>query len=247
MKNSIITLIFIFFQVLFSLSIETEIDTPLIGILTQPTEDRGVSFICITYIKYIESSGGRVIPIKYDSSFDDLRETFNSLNGILFPGGKIQLRSDNGEFTQYAIAGRFLINLAITENLKGNPFPIWGTCLGLELLLLTFTNNAKILSMTKNTVNTVGSLHFSKRVSSLFLISVEKRQDVQRSTRFSNKRNEKKRTLPLLQSQIRYSTKDASKFLNPNFTKIRIPNFRREFQDFGSEFRFWEKKVHFSD
>lgn len=186
MKISILLLIFNSLTWKMSESkIKDKTDTPLIGILTQPTDERGVSFICITYVKYIESSGGRVIPIKYDSTFEEINQTFKSLNGLLFPGGKIQLRNENGEFTQYAKAGRFLINLALTENLKGNRIPIWGTCLGLELLLLTYANNAKILSTTTDTINRIGGLHFAKGVD--FLInSVEKQQNILRSTRFSS-------------------------------------------------------------
>jgi len=54
---------------------------------------------------------------------------FESINGILFPGGDVDF-GDNA-FCQNA---NFLLNKAIEANKKGDVFPIWGTCLGFELL-----------------------------------------------------------------------------------------------------------------
>lgn len=60
----------------------------VIGILAQPDEqDLKLSYIAASYVKYIESAGGRVVPIDYRWSFDKLRDIFNKVNGILLPGG----------------------------------------------------------------------------------------------------------------------------------------------------------------
>lgn len=49
---------------------------------------------------------------------------------MLFPGGASYLTVPNG----YAAAGAILYQLAIELNEKGDYFPIWGTCLGFELI-----------------------------------------------------------------------------------------------------------------
>ena len=38
-----------------------------------------------------------------------------------------------------------MLNLAIESNKKGDYFPIWGTCLGLEVMLMALLNNSNIL------------------------------------------------------------------------------------------------------
>ena len=54
----------------------------------------------------------------------------NILFRILFPGGGSSL-----EDSSYANAGSILYDLAIKINDNGDYFPLWGTCLGFELLL----------------------------------------------------------------------------------------------------------------
>ncbi|KAH9503989.1 hypothetical protein Btru_067502 [Bulinus truncatus] len=56
---------------------------------------------------------------------------------VFFPGGGADI--DGGPYAQ---SGRYLYDLAIKANDKGDYFPIWGTCLGLELLtVLTAKKN----------------------------------------------------------------------------------------------------------
>lgn len=49
---------------------------------------------------------------------------------ILLPGGATWFNQSNG----YADAGRHIYDIAIEMNERGNYFPLWGTCLGFELL-----------------------------------------------------------------------------------------------------------------
>lgn len=48
---------------------------------------------------------------------------------ILFPGGAVWFNESG-----YADAGRHIYDIAKEMNEKGNYFPLWGTCLGFELL-----------------------------------------------------------------------------------------------------------------
>ncbi|XP_067141508.1 gamma-glutamyl hydrolase-like isoform X2 [Centruroides vittatus] len=58
--------------------------------------------------------------------YEDL---FVSLNGVLFPGGAARLATSG-----YGKAGKIIFDLAIKANERGDYFPLWGTCLGFELL-----------------------------------------------------------------------------------------------------------------
>nr|CAD7445343.1 unnamed protein product [Timema bartmani] len=53
-----------------------------------------------------------------------------SLNGVLFPGGAVNFEDADG----YAAAGAILLDLATEANQNGDYFPVWGTCLGFQLL-----------------------------------------------------------------------------------------------------------------
>lgn len=75
-------------------------------------------------------SGAHVVPIfaySERSYFDDL---LPKINGVLFPGGDVDIDINN-KWTQNA---DYILKYAIKQNEKGNVFPIWGTCLGMQLL-----------------------------------------------------------------------------------------------------------------
>jgi hypothetical protein len=51
-----------------------------------------------------------------------------------------------------------MINLAIEANKNNDYFPIWGTCLGLEVILMALSNDYNILDINLNDNNTRHSL-----------------------------------------------------------------------------------------
>lgn len=80
-------------------------------------------------MKWIESAGGRVVPLPFKSGTMDnatLEATFHSLNGILYPGGAGFMASSNA---------KRMYDMAVAENQKGGFYPIWATCGGFETLL----------------------------------------------------------------------------------------------------------------
>jgi gamma-glutamyl hydrolase len=110
---------------------------PLIGIFTQPCHDcPGKSYVAAGYVKWIEASGGRAVPIRFYASDDELHRLFKSINGLVFAGGLTWLWLD----APYVIQARKMFNWAVAENDKGNPFPIHGTCLGFQLLQILVSN-----------------------------------------------------------------------------------------------------------
>jgi len=122
----------------------TQNDRPIIGILTQPSDSSltkyGSNYIAASYVKYVESAGARVVPVRHDAPFSVLQQYFNQLNGILFPGGGSDLNN-----TTLFKAGNYLYNLALEAADRGDIFPIFGHCQGFELLTMITSQNFNIL------------------------------------------------------------------------------------------------------
>ena len=119
---------------------------PIIGILSQeishtllPPRIKGVSYIAASYVKYLESAGARVVPILINHhTVAELKLLFNSINGVLFPGGGAAFFTSG--YYKNAVA---FYKMALDANDKGDYFPIWGTCLGFETLH-TITANSDV-------------------------------------------------------------------------------------------------------
>ncbi|KAK8757493.1 hypothetical protein V5799_004875 [Amblyomma americanum] len=108
---------------------------PIIGIVAQHlysrtfNPSRTSTYIAASYVKFIEAAGGRVVPIFVNQTEDYYRKVFNSVNGVLFPGGQADLDSSG-----YLEAAKIIFDLAVQAQKNGTEFPLWGTCLGFEAL-----------------------------------------------------------------------------------------------------------------
>ncbi|XP_069478221.1 gamma-glutamyl hydrolase [Ambystoma mexicanum] len=123
-------------------------DRPIIGILAQETHfghllHYGSSYIAASYVKTLESVGARAMPIRINLTEAEYEHIFNSINGVLFPGGGVDLKT-----SEYARAANIFYNLALKANDRGDYFPIWGTCLGFEQLTY-ITSGENVLTITK--------------------------------------------------------------------------------------------------
>jgi len=82
----------------------------------------------------LEAGGSRVIAIPYAANETTLTHLFNSINGLLFTGGSINidihvpLPQRNETYNLYTKNAAFMIDLAMKANDRGDYFPIWGTC-----------------------------------------------------------------------------------------------------------------------
>uniref|UniRef100_UPI0037E830F1 gamma-glutamyl hydrolase n=1 Tax=Semicossyphus pulcher TaxID=241346 RepID=UPI0037E830F1 len=107
---------------------------PVIGILTQLVSDEvmkpfGRTYIPASYVKYIESGGSRVMPIRLTLTTAEYENIFRNINGLLFIGGAADL-----ETSDFARVAKIFYELALKANDRGEFFPIWGTCMGMQLL-----------------------------------------------------------------------------------------------------------------
>ncbi|OQR72891.1 gamma-glutamyl hydrolase A-like [Tropilaelaps mercedesae] len=111
---------------------------PVIGILAQdyygPVGNK-TSFIAASYVKWIEGAGARVLPIFLNKTEAYYDEVINLVNGVLFPGGAVHIDKDTG----YGMTGRLLYKKVLERNQK-EFLPLWGTCLGMELVLYAHLN-----------------------------------------------------------------------------------------------------------
>ena len=117
-------------------------DRPIIAILAQLTPpDKNNSYIAASYIKYLEGSGARVVPIPASMSLEEAEKIFESVNGVLFPGGGIAWYTSG-----YYHHAKLFFDKAVEANKKGDYFPIWGTCLGFQTLHVVATGNDSIIT-----------------------------------------------------------------------------------------------------
>ncbi|XP_034562236.1 gamma-glutamyl hydrolase [Notolabrus celidotus] len=125
----------------------TRNDRPIIGVLAQevrsPKPNQN-SYIAASYVKFLESAGARVVPVMINQTVEEYKTLFNSINGILYPGGAASLTTSG-----YARAAKIFYDLAIEANDRGDFFPVWGTCLGFEqLTVLTCGENLLVRTNT---------------------------------------------------------------------------------------------------
>jgi len=99
---------------------------PIIGVMMQPLPSRlgRGNYLPSSYVKWIELAGGRVVPLAYDWSDEQMEDAFKKVNGALYIGGG----------AGPSPASRRLFALAKTANENGDYFPVWGTCDGFEWL-----------------------------------------------------------------------------------------------------------------
>ncbi|XP_022181745.1 gamma-glutamyl hydrolase A-like [Myzus persicae] len=116
-------------------------ERPVIGVLTQEIYwsisfkkllPSYKSYIAASYVKSIEASGGRVIPVFTNRTTEYYKDVVNKVNGILVPGGGCAFNISFG--ISQSTSEVFQIAKRINDD--GDRFPILGICLGFELLLI---------------------------------------------------------------------------------------------------------------
>ncbi|EDQ86726.1 uncharacterized protein MONBRDRAFT_28072 [Monosiga brevicollis MX1] len=94
------------------------------------------------YVQWLESSGLQVAIIPYSASDELLETIMGSVNGVLFTGGELGLQMNS---TYYQTANKILQQVK-AKNDAGTHFPLWGTCMGFQLLHILVANNESALS-----------------------------------------------------------------------------------------------------
>ncbi|XP_029779456.1 gamma-glutamyl hydrolase [Suricata suricatta] len=135
---------------------------PIIGVLMQKCrkdmKSLGKYYIAASYVKYLESAGARVVPVRPDLTKEEYEKLFQSINGILFPGGSADLQKSG-----YALAAKKFYDMARRSFDDGDYFPVWGTCLGFEELSYLISGEC-LLTLTETDGITM-PLNFTKGAS----------------------------------------------------------------------------------
>lgn len=150
------------------------LQSPIIGVYTQideydqpSTKEFLSTYISAAYVKYIWMSGAQVVPIFAFADQSEIQVVLRKVNGILFTGGagEDQIHINN----RWVKNANFILQFAINQNKKGRVFPIWGTCLGLELLsYLTSGFDENILQPIRNSSHVINVLKFQESPSYIY-------------------------------------------------------------------------------
>ena len=151
---------------------------PVIGILSLPLEsdDRyqpaNWTRISTSYIKYVEAAGAVAVPIYYNHTYEDLKALLHKLNGVLFTGGAVGFFNSDADggvnffdpITQsYSDLGRtanYIYQEAIKMNENGIHFPLWGTCMGHQLIMTIESRKMDIIIKSSPRMDLPDSLNF---------------------------------------------------------------------------------------
>lgn len=125
-------------------------DRPIVGILTLPNHmseysHLGTSYFPASYVKWVESGGGRVVPIPYDAGAANISRLARSVNAVLFTGGGTSIVKD-GKLTTFGLAGQQLYDAVVEANKAGEYMPLWATCLGFEMLHVLASGDPAVLT-----------------------------------------------------------------------------------------------------
>lgn len=150
MSKVSIALLFAFTAVLVSAqaqSSENVNTNPVIGILAIPSDyewfpANNWNYMAASYVKYIESAGARVVPIQWDLPLKNLTALIRGLNGVLFTGGSANSLNTDKTLNPFGQAVQNIVNLVIQINNEGTHYPLWGTCMGYQLISCTIAGQS---------------------------------------------------------------------------------------------------------
>mmetsp|Transcript_82875 Transcript_82875/g.146450 ORF Transcript_82875/g.146450 Transcript_82875/m.146450 type:complete len:334 (+) Transcript_82875:22-1023(+) len=121
--------------------------SPIIGIFSLPVSGPYAPLFCggnvsfcemlpASYVRFIESAGGQVVPVSSNTSDEDMDHLIDSLNGFLFTGGQ--------DLDVPRPAQRLMerSRRAHKEKDPAGGIPVWGTCLGFEWMIAAIAPEA---------------------------------------------------------------------------------------------------------
>ena len=129
-------------------------DTPIFGVLSLSSSEiadgEPFQYIQTSYVKFLEMSGARVVPILSNGTYEEIDKLLGMVNGVLFTGGTYPFWLENTPepvlTPDYAAKGCYIYEKVKQFNDLGHFFPLWGTCLGSELLHVCANNQYETIS-----------------------------------------------------------------------------------------------------
>jgi len=130
---------------------------PVIGIYANPEPENDIknynmTYVPLSYIRWLESFGADVMIIQQWYNKSEIDNILSKINGILFIGGGRDFNlSSNWEKNA----------IYIIEKGKNDKIPIWGTCMGFQLINVLLSRNQSILVHKFNDSSIVHGIIFN--------------------------------------------------------------------------------------
>jgi gamma-glutamyl hydrolase len=111
-----------------------------IGIVTAPMPlkqlHQAQSYLDRGYVSWVQMSGADAVIIPYNSEM--LSTYLSSVHGVVWVGGGIENKKTHSkqQYNTFVHTMQEIYEHAVRENDRGNYFPMWGTCLGFDLLAM---------------------------------------------------------------------------------------------------------------
>lgn len=119
-------------------------NSPTVGILTLDFWDDGdgtrKTQIKSSYLNWLEQHNIRWIEVNMYEPRDQWEPRLSLTDGLLLTGGAQFFNNDDGSKTQYIQQVEKLLEYFLERNSKGKKYPLWGTCLGFEALIIIMSN-----------------------------------------------------------------------------------------------------------
>ena len=130
---------------------------PIIGIFANPYPDTDYTInngtvVFGSYVRWLESAGAEVLAIHQWYTHEQIDDVLSKINGVLFMGG-------GRDFNTSALWEQNALYIMKSALEKG--FPIWGTCLGFQLIGVLLSEDESILKLGYDHMGYLDNLTFT--------------------------------------------------------------------------------------
>jgi gamma-glutamyl hydrolase len=109
----------------------------MIGIIAFPELNTSNSLFPTNYVDWVESSGAKAVVLPYTISPKQLLHCLDQLSGLVWTGGSIETpKYSSLQYDTYMNTLQLSFDIIQSYNDEGRHFPLWGICLGFEILVL---------------------------------------------------------------------------------------------------------------
>jgi len=126
---------------------------PVIAVISQPATTYNTKFpdagnnwseVVGSYVDWVQQTGAEVALIPFDMPWEVLTQVLAMTNGMVLPGGAAELVEfeKKNATTDYQNRIHDIIGWAKKQNSGKGYYPVWGTCLGFEELVIHFNENS---------------------------------------------------------------------------------------------------------
>ena len=117
--------------------------------------------IASSYKKWVEQIGARAVVLPHWATNSEIETVLLQVNGLLIPGGGVSLFKSKKP-TKYLKSVSRVMKVAYKMNKEVGSLPVWGICLGMEIMLESF-GELKLKRIRIDTFNKVRKISWMKK------------------------------------------------------------------------------------